>query len=143
MMVGNELRRGSKPRAEKVHLSMAGVCGRHIHYIIPPCAPELPSIPRIHDSRLHQNLIAMSYLRSLIFSLFLISVSGKSLVSYNAAAGDAISKLGLLDLEGWARADWPSRQAQNSSLYFQTGAKDPDGVAAAHVHKSARQYPSL
>lgn len=84
----------------------------------------------------------MTYLKPLILSLFLTFVNAKALVSYNASAGDTVSKLGQVNLEGWARADWPSGQAQNSSVYFETST-DPDGVAAAHVHKSACQYQFL
>lgn len=78
----------------------------------------------------------MFYLLQLPLCLCLTSVGAKYLVSYNASAGDAVSNLGLVNLEGWARADWPSGQAQNSSLFFKT-ATDPDGAPAAHVHKSA------
>jgi hypothetical protein len=58
------------------------------------------------------------------------------LVSYDAASGDDPSSLGLLNLQGWHRADWPSGKGMNNSLYFTT-ATDPDGTPAAHVHKAA------
>ncbi|CAG9950713.1 unnamed protein product [Clonostachys rosea f. rosea IK726] len=62
--------------------------------------------------------------------------SATILVKYDAAAGDDPKVLGLLNLEGWERADWPSGKGMNSSVYFET-EKDPAGVAAAHVHKDA------
>ncbi|KAJ7666783.1 hypothetical protein DFH06DRAFT_1384179 [Mycena polygramma] len=62
--------------------------------------------------------------------------SAKLLLSYDAAAGDAASVLVTQNLEGWGGAKWPSGQGQNASAYFTT-AKDPQGVAAAHVHKDA------
>ncbi|KAF7548738.1 hypothetical protein G7Z17_g6862 [Cylindrodendrum hubeiense] len=77
---------------------------------------------------------------------FLPLASATVLVSYSAADGDDPSVLGLQNLQGWDRASWPSGKAQNSSLYFTT-ATDPDGVAAAHVHKNAHftrsEYHSL
>lgn len=84
----------------------------------------------------------MSSLKSLVLSVLLTSINAKYLVSYNASAGDAVSNLGLVNLGGWGRADWPSGQAQNSSLYFKT-ATDPDGVPAAHVHKSACECQTI
>ncbi|KAK7403100.1 hypothetical protein QQX98_011165 [Neonectria punicea] len=77
---------------------------------------------------------------------FLPLASATVLVSYSAATGDDTSTLGLLNLQGWDRANWPSGKGMNSSLYFTTGT-DPDGVAAAHVHKAAHfvrsEYHSL
>lgn len=79
----------------------------------------------------------MHALRTYLLSAWcLTSVTAKYLVSYNASAGDNPSVLGLLNLEGWHREDWPKGQSQNNSLYFKT-ATDPEGVPAAHVHKSA------
>ncbi|KAI1369351.1 hypothetical protein F5Y08DRAFT_293097 [Xylaria arbuscula] len=72
----------------------------------------------------------------LLSAVCLTSATAKYLVSYNASAGDDPSVLGLLNLDGWNRDPWPKGQAQNSSLYFKT-ATDPEGVPAAHVHKSA------
>ncbi|KAI0433465.1 hypothetical protein F5Y09DRAFT_338683 [Xylaria sp. FL1042] len=72
----------------------------------------------------------------LLTALCLTSATAKYLVSYNASAGDDPSVLGLLNLNGWHREDWPAGQGQNSSVYFKT-ATDPAGVPAAHVHKSA------
>jgi hypothetical protein len=63
-------------------------------------------------------------------------LSGTLLVNYSAAAGHSPSCLGLQNLQGWDRAAWPANQAQNNSVYFKNG-KDPNGVAAAHVHKDA------
>lgn len=68
------------------------------------------------------------------------------LTSYNAANGDQTSKLGLENLTGWNRQEWPDGKADNSSLFFTTG-KDPKGVPAAHVHRSPHfvraEYHSL
>ncbi|KAI0204938.1 hypothetical protein F4808DRAFT_474244 [Astrocystis sublimbata] len=72
----------------------------------------------------------------LLSALCLTSATAKYLVSYNASAGDDPSILGLLNVNGWNRDDWPKGQGQNNSLYFKT-ATDPEGVPAAHVHKSA------
>jgi hypothetical protein len=58
------------------------------------------------------------------------------LVSYNASHGDQPSVLGLQNLQGWDRADWPKGQSQNSSCFFST-ATDTQGVQAGHVHKNA------
>ncbi|KPM45320.1 hypothetical protein AK830_g1189 [Neonectria ditissima] len=72
--------------------------------------------------------------------------SATVLVSYSAAKGDDTSALGLLNLQGWDRANWPSGKGMNSSVYFTTGT-DPNGIAAAHVHKDAHfvrsEYHSL
>lgn len=77
---------------------------------------------------------------------FLPLASATVLVSYSAADGDNTSNLGLLNLQGWDRASWPSGKGMNSSLYFTTGT-DPDGIPAAHVHKDAHfvrsEYHSL
>ncbi|ORY17651.1 hypothetical protein BCR34DRAFT_596823 [Clohesyomyces aquaticus] len=68
------------------------------------------------------------------------SASATVLVKYSAAAGDSPSALGLQNLEGWdfgggkEPLPWPDNQPQNASVYFKN-AKDPDGIAAAHVHK--------
>jgi len=64
------------------------------------------------------------------------SVSGTVLVNYSAAAGHSLGCLGLQNLQGWDRAEWPNHQTQNSSVYFKNG-KDKNGMAAAHVHKDA------
>ncbi|KAI1305433.1 hypothetical protein F5Y03DRAFT_151894 [Xylaria venustula] len=72
----------------------------------------------------------------LLLAWCLTSATAKYLVSYNASAGDDPNVLGLLDLDGWNREDWPKGQSQNSSLYFKT-TTDPEGVPAAHVHKGA------
>ncbi|CAJ2501433.1 Uu.00g042860.m01.CDS01 [Anthostomella pinea] len=78
----------------------------------------------------------MHALRACLLSgLCIAAASAKYLVSYNASAGDDPSVLGQLNLGGRERADWPSGQGQNSSVYFKT-ATDPDGVQAAHVHKN-------
>ncbi|KAF2798057.1 hypothetical protein K505DRAFT_297246 [Melanomma pulvis-pyrius CBS 109.77] len=72
--------------------------------------------------------------------------SGTVLVKYSPASGNDPSCLGLQNLQGWHRANWPDNQAQNNSVYFKN-AKDPDGVVAAHVHKDAgftrSEYHSL
>lgn len=81
------------------------------------------------------HFVTMLLLR-LAISLYLTSASAKSLVKYDASAGDAVSNLGLVNFEGWGRAAWPSGRAQNSSFYFKT-ATGPNGVPAAHVHKDA------
>lgn len=90
---------------------------------------HIPTISH-HISKMHA---LKTYLLS---ALCLTSATAKYLVSYNASAGDDPSVLGLLNLNGWNRDPWPPGQSQNSSLYFKT-ATDPEGVPAAHIHKSA------
>ncbi|KAH7150433.1 hypothetical protein B0J13DRAFT_606088 [Dactylonectria estremocensis] len=78
--------------------------------------------------------------------IFLPLASANVLMRYSAADGDDTRELGLLNLQGWDRAQWPSGEAMNSSLYFTTST-DPDGTPAAHVHKDAHftrsEYHSL
>jgi len=65
-------------------------------------------------------------------SFFFGFAASELLVSYDAAAGDAASKLGLLNLE---RARGDAQKVNSDDLYIKT-ATDPNGVPAAHVHRA-------
>lgn len=63
----------------------------------------------------------LSFLSIALYATF---ISAKLLVSYDAAAKDPTSVLGLENLQGINRQEWPKGVA-NSSLYFKVRTKPP------------------